>query len=113
MDTGNSRRPERMTAIVGNELSRYNIDIAALGETRFADTGDMTEHRAGYNYFWSGKKLTESREAGVSFAIRTELVSRLESLPKGINNRLMTMRIRLIRSSHLTLISAYVPKMTY
>ena len=28
MDTGNSRRPERMTAIVGNELSRYNIDIA-------------------------------------------------------------------------------------
>ena len=48
MGTGNSRRPERMTAIVGNELPRYNIDIAALSETRFADTGDLTEHGAGY-----------------------------------------------------------------
>ena len=113
MDTGNSRRPERMTAIVGNELSRYNIDIAALSETRFADTGDLTEHGAGYTYFWSGKKLTEPREAGVGFAIRTELVTRLETLPKGINDRLMTMRIPLIRNAHLTLISAYAPTMTY
>ena len=112
MDTGNSRRSERMTAIVGNELSRYNIDIAALSETRFADTGDLTEHGAGYTYFWSGKKLTEPREAGVGFAIRTELVSRFETLPEGINDRLMTRRIPLIRNSHLTLISAYVPTMT-
>ena len=102
-----------MTAIVGNELSRYNIDIAALSETRFADTGDLTEHGTGYTYFWSGKKLTEPREAGVGFVIRTELVTRLETLPKGINDRLMTMRIPLIRNSHLTLISAYAPTMTY
>ena len=51
-----------MSAIVGNELSRYNIDIAAFSETCFADTGDLTEHGAGYTYFWSGKKLTEPRE---------------------------------------------------
>ena len=113
MDTGNSRRPERMTAIVGNELNCYNIDIAALSETRFANTGDLTEHGAGYTYFWRGKKLTEPREAEVGFAIRTELVSRLEALPKGINDMLMTMRIPLIRNSHPTLISAYAPTMTY
>ena len=102
-----------MTAIVGNELSRYNIDIGALSETRFADTGDLTEHGAGHTFFWSGKKLTEPREAGFGFAIRTELVSKLETLPKGINDRLMTMRITLICNSHLTLISAYSPTMTY
>ena len=71
------------------------------------------EHGAGYTYFWSCKKLTEPREAGVGFAIRTDLVSRLETLPKGINDRLMTRRIPLIRNSHLTLISAYAPTMTY
>ena len=32
-------RPERMTAIVGHELARYNIAVAALSETRRADTG--------------------------------------------------------------------------
>ena len=26
-------RPERMTTIVGHELARYNIAVAALGET--------------------------------------------------------------------------------
>ena len=102
-----------MTATVGNELSHYNIDIAALSEACFADTGDLTEHGAGYTYFWSGKKLAEPREAGVGFAIRTELVTRLETLPKGINDRLMTMRIPLIRNSHLTLISAYALTMTF
>ena len=71
------------------------------------------KHGAGYTYFWSCKKLTEPREAGVGFAIRTDLVSRLETLPKGINYRLMTRRIPLIRNSHLTLISAYTPTMTY
>ena len=58
--------------------------------------------------------MTEPREAGVGFAIRTKLVSRLsETLLKGVNDRLMTMRIPLICNSHLTLISAYAPTMTY
>jgi len=37
MDTSNSRgnsRPPRRTALVAAELSRYDIDIAALSETR-------------------------------------------------------------------------------
>ena len=55
MDTKNSKRPERMTAIIGHELSRYNIDIAALSETRLAETGDLTEVGAGYTFYWSGK----------------------------------------------------------
>ena len=30
------------TALVGKEHSRYNIDIAALSETRLADKGQLT-----------------------------------------------------------------------
>ena len=43
MDTKNSKRPERMTAIVGHELSRYNINIVARNEASSADIGDLTE----------------------------------------------------------------------
>ena len=50
MDTKNSKIPERMTAIVGHELSRYNIDIAALSETRLAETGDLTDVGAVYTF---------------------------------------------------------------
>ena len=55
----------------------------------------------------------ESREAGVGFAIRTVLIAKLETLPKGINDRLMTMRIPLAGNAHLTLISAYAPTTTF
>ena len=102
-----------MTAIVGHELSRYSIDIAALSETRLADTGDLTEAGSGYTFFWSGKGKDEPREAGVGFAIRTALISKLETFPKGISDRLMTLRIALANNAHLTIISAYAPTMTY
>ena len=113
MDTRNDNRPERMTAIVGYELARYNIDVAALSETRLAETGDLTEVGAGYTFFWSGKGKEEPREAGVGFAIRSALVPKLETLPKGISDRLMTMRIPLAGKTHLTLISSYAPTMVY
>ena len=44
-------RPERMTAIVDHELARYNIAVAALSETRRADTGCVKEMGAGYTFF--------------------------------------------------------------
>ena len=94
--------------MIGLELQRYNIDIAALSETRFADTGSITEVGAGYTFFWSGKAADERREAGVGFAIRTPLVRHLESLPKGINDRLMMLRLPLKGKTNLTLISASV-----
>jgi len=59
------------------------------------------------------KAADEPREAGVGFAIRTFLIPKLGTLPKGINDRLMTMRIPLAGNIHLTLINAYVPTMTY
>ena len=106
-------RPERMTAIVGHELARYNIAVAALSETRRADTGCVKEMGAGYTFFWSGKTETEPRVSGVGFAIRNDIASSLTSLPKGISDRIMTLRLSLASKTHLTLISVYAPTMTH
>ena len=81
MDNSQAERPERRTALVGRELARYNIDIAALSETRFAEEGHLKEVGAGYTFFWSGRSREERREAGVGFAIKNELVTKLPSLP--------------------------------
>ena len=55
-------RPERRTTLVSKELSRCNIDIAALTETRLADTGELEEVASGYTFYWKGKLETQKRE---------------------------------------------------
>ena len=54
------------------------------------DTVDLAEVGAGYTFYWCGKGKNEPREAGVGFPIRPALVSKLETLPTGISDRLMT-----------------------
>ena len=112
MDSAGSDRPQRRTALVGRELVRYRIQIAALSETRFADVGEIKEVGAGYIFFWDGRKSEEKREAGVGFAIKTELVGKLSGFPKSINDRLMTLRLPLSGNKHATIASAYAPTMT-
>ena len=55
MDSPGSDRPQRRTALVGRELGRYRIEIAALSETRFAAVGEIKEVGSGYTFFWSGR----------------------------------------------------------
>ena len=98
---------------MAKELARYNIDIAALSETRFPGQGQRTESGSGYTFFWSGKEEGERREAGVGFAIKNSLVRDLRSLPVGVNERIMSMRLPLRGNQHLTLLSVYAPTMTY
>merc|ERR1711911_495501 len=112
LDMMKAKSPERRTALIARELKRYNIPICALSETRFADEGDLTEREAGYTFFWSGRKAEEKRESGVGFAILSSLVSKLDQPPKGINDRLMTLRLPLQGKKFATLISAYAPTMT-
>ena len=47
MDSAGSDRPQRRTALLGRELGRYGIQIAALSETRFADVREIKEIGAG------------------------------------------------------------------
>ena len=113
LDREDNNRPHRRTALIGKELARYNIDIAALSETRLADQGELSEPGSGYTFFWSGRSSNERREAGVGFAVKSTLVKKLSGLPKGINDRLMTMKLPLYQGKkELTIISAYAPTMT-
>ena len=48
-------------------------------------------------------------EAGVGFAIKSHLVNKLSGLPKGINDRLMTLRLPLSGKRHATIVSVYAP----
>ena len=57
MDSAGSDRPQHKTALVGSELCRYVIEIAALSETRFAEVWEIKEIGGGYTFFWSGRKV--------------------------------------------------------
>ena len=57
---------------------------------------------------WSGARK-ERREV---FAIKSHLFSKLSGLPKGTNDRLMTMRLPLSGKRHATILSASAPTMT-
>ena len=85
MDTANSDRPEHRSALVCMELARFNIDVAALSETRLADEGKIQETTAEYTIFWIGKTTDEPRIHGVGFAIKTRLVEQFNLAPTGIN----------------------------
>ena len=52
MEKVTSSRPERQTALIAKELSRYRVDIAALSETRLACYDSLVD--CGYTFFWSG-----------------------------------------------------------
>ncbi|KAJ1176053.1 hypothetical protein NDU88_001336 [Pleurodeles waltl] len=112
MNSSKTNRPERRTALVARELVRYNIQIAALGETKFPDGGQLTEVKAGYTFFSSGRGRDERCEEGVGFAIRSNLISKLASLPKGFKDRIMSLRLPLKQKHHAPFISAYAPAMT-
>ena len=43
LDREGTARPERRSALIDRELERYNVDIAALSETRLADVGEEPE----------------------------------------------------------------------
>ena len=85
IDSAGSDRPQRRTALVGRELGRYGIQLAALSETRFADVGEIKVVGAGYTFYWSGRKNEERHEEGVGL----ELIGKLSGLLKGSSDRLM------------------------
>ena len=110
LDRTISQRPERQTALVALEMNRYNVDIAALSETKLPGYDSLEDH--GYIFFWSGRSTQERREAGVGFAVRKEIAKMLDEKPVPINDRIMTMRLPLQRKMYATLISVYAPTIT-
>ena len=108
--SGRNWQAREKDALVAMELEKYKIDIAALSETRFSESGRLDD--MGYTFFWSGKPDGVRREAGVGFAIRKEILAKLTEMPKAVNDRIMTMTVPLMKKGNATLISVYAPTMT-
>ena len=89
------------------ELAKYNIDIAALCETRFSESGSFDDLE--YSFFWSGKPEGERREAGVGLK---DIVTKLTEMPRPVSDRIMTMRLPLSKDNFATIISVFAPTMT-
>ncbi|CAB4013064.1 Hypothetical predicted protein [Paramuricea clavata] len=83
-----------------------------MSETRFAEEGQLRELKAGYTFFWSGRGKDERRESGGGFAIKNDLIGKLTSLPKGVNDRLMTLTLQLKGKRYATIVSCYASTMT-
>ena len=92
------------------ELVKCNIDIATLCETRFSESGSLNNLE--YSFFWSGKPEGERREAGVGFAIKKDIVTKLTEMPWPVSDRIMTMRLPLSKDNFATIICVYAPTMT-
>ena len=80
-------RPEWKTALISRQLARYRVDIAVLSKTWLGEEGQIG---AGYTFFWIEHSRLQCHEAGVGFAIKSNLVNKLAGLPKGVNGHLMT-----------------------
>ena len=95
----------RKTAVINKELTRLNIDIAALQETRLADSGTIREKN--YTFFWQGKKDDQRREHGVGFAVNNKLLKMISEPTEG-TERLLTMRLNTSQGP-ANIICAYAP----
>ena len=109
---GENARPHQRTALIAIELERFGVDIAALSETRILGEGSFTEVGGGYTFFWRGYPEGEPRQHGVGLAIRTELMDKIVEAPTCISERLMTLRVPLVKGEYATILSCYAPALT-
>ncbi len=95
----------RKTAVIDRELSRLNVDVACLQETRLADNGNIRE--ASYTFFWQGKSSDEPRQHGVGFTVKNTLVTFIEP-PSSGTERILSLRLS-TSSGPANIISVYAP----
>ena len=94
---------------MASELARLDIDIAAVSEVRFAEQGSLREDGAGYTLFWSGKNKDERRLSGVGFMIKTSIARKLQNLPVGHSDRIVSLRLPTPDNKLATVLSVYAP----
>ena len=92
----------RKTAVIDRELSRLQMDIVALQETRLPETESVKE--TDFILFWHGKPSDEVREHGVGFAVRSRLLGSITPPAEG-TERILFLRIP-TSSRPVSLISA-------
>ena len=80
----------RKTAVIDRELSRLQMDIVALQETRLPETGAVRERD--FTLFWQGKPSDEVREYGVGFAVKNRLLGSITPPAEG-TERILSLRL--------------------
>ena len=98
----------RKTAVINNELCQLQVDIIALQETRLPESGIIRERD--YSFFWQGKAADETREHGVGFAIKNNLLGSLIPPSEG-TKRLLKLQLQ-TSAGLVSLISVYAPTLT-
>ena len=111
LDKFNSNRPERRSPIIFKKLKKYDIDIAALSEGKFFESGCIKEDTV-YTFIWSGKTSTDWSESALAFAVRNGLLLSMSEDPKPVSDRIITLRFPLFHSRYCTLMTTNVPTMT-
>jgi len=91
--------------VVDRELHRLKVDIAALQETRLADSGQVREEH--YTFYWQGLGEKERRLYGVGFAVKNSLVNSITT-PIALSERVSYLKLRL-RRGQAALICTYAP----
>ena len=71
LDREGTNRPERRTALVAMEVAKYNIDIAALCETRFSESGSLND----LNTLSSGVANPNEKEGRPEWALLSKRIS--------------------------------------
>ena len=106
-DDDGGKGPRRKTALLAQELGRYSIDVAALSETRLSGEGSIVENN--YTIFWRGYPEGIPRHHGVGLAIKNSHLKNVVEEPTYVSERLMTLRVPLVRGEHMLIICAYAP----
>ncbi|CAI9733646.1 Hypothetical predicted protein [Octopus vulgaris] len=83
LDSSDRGCPERRSNLVAHELTRLEIDIAALSEVRLPEEGSLKEHGTGYSLYWSGKPPSERRRSVVGFMRRNSIAPMPKALTAG------------------------------
>ena len=94
---------------MARELAPLDIDIAAVSEVRFAEQGSLTKDRVGYTPFWSGKNKDKRRLFSVGFMFKTSITRKLQSLPIGHSDRLVSLRLSIQDNNFATVLSVCEP----
>ena len=93
----------RKTAVIDRELSRLQMGIVALQETRLPESRSVRERD--FTLFWQGKLSDEVREHGVGFAVRNRYLGSITP-PAEETERILSFRLQ-TSSESVSLIGAY------
>ena len=110
-DRDTIQRPLRRTALIDIEPESNKVDIAVLQDVRISSEGLLKDARR--TFFWKGCPPGEPRSAGVAFSNGNEIASKLTESPKGISERLITLRFSLKQNRHISFINLYAPTVTH